>query len=159
MKKLRLMSSAAMLAFLSIGAMTFVSCTDDTECEVGYEGKDCNTEVRQKFIGNWTAQDTEVGGSQLPTYTASIAASNSGIDKLNIGGFSGLPSNGGFSANVVVTADGMTFRIPVQEPDNDGYQVYGQGTINAAGNTITVQYTIKQVSTQAEISYTGTWTK
>lgn len=53
----------------------------------------------------------------------------------------------------------MTFRIPVQEPDNDGYQVYGQGTINAAGNTITVQYTIKQVSTQAEISYTGTWTK
>src|SRR5690606_3596351 len=152
-------STAAMLALLSVGSMTFMSCDKTEDCEVGYEGKNCDVEVRAKFVGIWSAQDTEVGGADLPAYTANITKHSSNISKLNIGGFSGLPSNGGFAANVEVSADGTRFSIPAQEPDADGFQVSGSGTINSAGTTITVEYTIKNTATNQALSYTGVWNK
>ncbi len=47
------------LLYLSIIALAlaFAGCDDDNtpqECDEGFEGSDCNTEVRAKYIGTWT---------------------------------------------------------------------------------------------------------
>lgn len=38
-------------------SLFLISCSGD--CDLGYEGPDCLTEVRTKFIGLWTANDYE----------------------------------------------------------------------------------------------------
>lgn len=160
MRKARLILSASLLTIGTFSAVTFSSCSkDDPICPTGMEGKNCDVEIRTKFLGSWSASDKKEDGSQLPAYTANIVKNPSSIEKLNIGGFSGLPSNGGFAADVIVSASGMSFTIPTQEPDADGYTVHGGGTINTAGNALTVNYTITKVSTGETINYTGSWTK
>jgi hypothetical protein len=160
MRKARLILSASLLTIGTFSALTFSSCSkDDVACNTGYEGKNCDVEIRAKFVGTWSASDRKEDGTQLPAYTANIVRNPSSIEKLNIGGFSGLPSNGGFAADVIVSASGTTFTIPTQQPDSDGFTVQGNGTINSAGNSITVNYTITKVSTGASLNYTGTWSK
>lgn len=160
MKKARLILSAALLTVGGFSTLTMTSCgKDEVICETGYEGDDCKTEKREKFIGLWSAQDTKVGGADLPAYVANITKNSGNISQINIGGFSGIPQNGGFVANVIASSDGQSFSIPTQEPDNDGYQVRGNATLDATKTKLTVEYTITEVSTNDAISYTGTWTK
>lgn len=159
MKKARLILSASLLTIGTFSALTFTSCSkDDKICNEGYEGKNCDVEIRTKFLGVWSALDRKEDGTQLPAYTATIVKNPSSIAKMNIGGFSGIPSNGGFAADVIVNANGTSFTIPSQEPDADGYSVQGSGTLGST-NTITVNYTITKISTGQVNTYTGTWTK
>lgn len=152
MKKARLLLSGALLAFAGMTTMTFTSCQDDEVCPNGYEGKDCATEVRTKFLGTYAASDIDQDGDTY-TYTTSIAKDATDVTKMNIGNFSGL-----FDGTVTATTlSGYSFTIPNQEPDGDGYTVSGSGTIS--DNTISVSYTITQPVTSATTDYTGTWTK
>ncbi|PSK88821.1 hypothetical protein [Taibaiella chishuiensis] len=160
MKKARLLLTASMLTIAGFASVTLTSCSkDDKICNEGYEGSNCDVEVRTKFLGQWSAQDRKEDGTQLPAYTANVVKNPSSISKMNIGGFSGIPSNGGFAADVIVSASGTTFTIPPQEPDADGFSVEGNGFINSAGNSITVNYNITKISTGQVNKYTGTWTK
>jgi hypothetical protein len=78
MRKARLILSASLLTIGTFSAVTFSSCSkDDKICNVGYEGEDCKTLSRTKFVGKW-------GGTELctigdDTYTIEIAA-GSGSD-------------------------------------------------------------------------------
>ena len=158
MKSVKQLAFAALLSLGALGAVTMVSCNKEDDpigCPVGYEGDDCTTEIRAKFEGTWTAQDEETDGTELTAYNAVITKNASSITKLNIGNF----SDGFYQVNVVVNAATSTFDIPAQDPDDDGYQVEGSGSLNATTNVISVEYTITEVSSGSVKSYTGTWTK
>src|SRR5690606_12962713 len=91
MKKVRVMSSAAMVALMSFGAMTMVSCDKTEDCAAGYEGKDCTTEIRAEMLGTYDATDVEVDG---PTYSyAPIVSKNSSVTVVNIAKFGDFFSN------------------------------------------------------------------
>jgi hypothetical protein len=137
------------------------TCLEGTcNCETGYE-KDaqglCNTEVRAKFVDSWTvADDCSVSGTA--SYTVSVTASTANILEVKITNFWGT-----FVNQAVANIDGNTISIARQQPDNDNYFIIGQGTINAAGNTITwTNYTITDETNPASIvtdACTATWTK
>lgn len=140
-------------SFLAVAAMasviTISSCTKT--CDPGYEGNDCKTEVRAKFIGTYGASDSP--GSLVYSVTIGNGSSISAVV------ISSDFSDDYFVNNINATVDESTITIARQEPDNDNYFVEGTGTIS--GKTITWNYKIIDgtVSPETSISYTATWVK
>jgi hypothetical protein len=77
MKKTKLLLAASLL---SIGAFTttvMTSCSkDDKTCNLGYEGSDCKTLSRDKFIGQWKGHEACTLGTD--DYTITISPSSTG---------------------------------------------------------------------------------
>jgi hypothetical protein len=168
MKSIRNIALSALLTLGAFSAVTYTSCNKDEckdvvcqnggscvdgtcQCATGYEGTNCETEIRTKFVKTWTAKDTEVGGPALPVYTSPISKGAAVTDVL-ISDF----SDEYFINDVKATISGNTITIPSQTPDNDNYKVSGTGTYNATDKKITWTYTITD-PLGAIISYTGTW--
>lgn len=168
MKKVSIfgLSFLSALAFASI--MFFNACTSDPckdvvcmndgtcidgtcDCTTGYEGTDCSTESRTKFLGSWTVTDA-CSSSGTSSYTVSMTAGTSVID-VNITNFWGV-----FNNAVKATVSGSIISIATQEPDNDGFKVIGTGTIT--GTTISWSYTIDGTGAGSGIdNCTATWVK
>jgi len=164
MKKTKLVLAASLLALGSFTSVTMTSCSkDDKVCNTGYEGKNCDVEIRTKMLGTYTAADVNnANPSDAPSYVAQITVNTSSVSVVNISNFSGGGSVGGFSnlvtSNIVSSADGISFTIPTQTPDNDGYSVSGSGTYTTSTKKIAIQYTIADPQGQTN-NYTGTWTQ
>ena len=96
MKKARLILTASMLTIAGFSAVTLSSCSKDDEvCPVGYEGSDCKTLSRTKFIGNWTG--TDICGSGQ--YDIDLSVGTSSVSEVTA-----LVNNaGGFGTNVTIT--------------------------------------------------------
>jgi hypothetical protein len=97
-------------------------------CAVGYEGSDCGTLVRAKFIGTHNANETCTSGNDV--YSITINAVTSDDKKVQIVNL----YNAGISVNGEVNADGG-ITIPNQ-PFGSGII---SGTISATG---AVSYTV-----------------
>ncbi len=170
MKSIRRIALTAAVVLSAFGATTYTSCNTDEckdvvcanggtcnstdgscSCATGYEGATCATEQRAKFIKSWSATDTEVGGSMLPSYS-SIVVSGTSVTEVRIAGF----SDDYFTNNVVATVSGNTITIANQTPDNDGYKVSGSGTLNSTDGKLTWSYTITNPLNVAK-TYSGTW--
>ena len=102
----------AFAAFLAIGAfsvVTYTSCTKDEckdvvcnnggtcaggscSCPAGYEGTNCDSKTRDKFVGTWQGQD--ICTSKTYTISLTIGASSDDVKVIvnNPGGF-GTPIN------------------------------------------------------------------
>lgn len=78
MKKVRLILSASMLTIAGFTAMTtMTSCGDDEKvCNTGYEGSDCKTLSRDKFIGQWSGTEDCTIGDDSYTITLSASSTN-----------------------------------------------------------------------------------
>ncbi len=117
------------------------TCTDGTcSCPSGYEGANCDTKSNAKFINAAGWQVTEDGtSSSAATYVVNITANSTIANGIYI-------SNvwDSFTATVNATVDGNNITIARQQPDNDGFYVEGNGTINTNLNpvTITVKYKV-----------------
>lgn len=150
MKKARLILSA----FLTVGTLatvTLSSCSKDEVCPVGYEGKNCATEMRAKFIKTWSANETS--GSQQLVYTCNIAA---GVN-INQVVISSAFSDNFFNNNINATVDGNTITIATQKPDGGSspYSVEGSGTYS--GGQINWSYLIIKDATGDKITAQGVW--
>lgn len=130
------------------------------DCAVGYEGLNCETLSRSKFINasGWSASET---GSQsgASTFSVDITANSSDDAAVYI---QNVWNN--FTNDVNATVSGNTITIPRQEPDNDDYFVEGSGTINTTvtPNVITVDYKVTDETVPAAIitdDVNGTWTQ
>lgn len=168
MKSIRNIAFSALLTMGALSAVTYTACNKDKckdvvcqnsgvcndgncSCTTGYEGANCETEVRAKVLKTWTASDKKVSdGSSLPTYS-SIIVKGTGVSDILISNFSDL-----FTNDVKASISGNTITVLSQAPDNDGYTVEGTATYNAADKTISWSYTIKNPTLQS-ISYTGKW--
>jgi hypothetical protein len=168
---IKILSFAAILGFFATSCNTdpckdvvcgdFGTCNEGTcACETGYEQNLdglCNTEIRAKFKGTWNVLDacnTSGSGSFICSVTDANTTNNLQLKITNVWDQ--------FTNQVNATVDGNTITFSRQAPDNDGYFVSGSGTINAAGNTITMSYTVTDETDPNNITTdicTSTWTK
>ena len=131
--------------------MTTSSCTKT--CDAGYEGSDCKTLVRAKYLGTWTINGHDNATPQ-GTYTnkdLTIAAGgSSSVFTLSLTSVSlSLVYTG------TLAADGVTFNIdPIT---TGGYSYTGTGTFSSAS---AMTFTLTEVggtpTTTTIYSFTGT---
>ncbi len=135
-------SFLAIAAFAAVSSIT--SCTKT--CDPGYEGSDCKTEIRAKFIGQFQGPETCTVGTD--NYTVTITRSSS--DALKIV-FTNV-YNQAYTATA--TVDGSSFTVESQTVATN-VTVSGTGTIS--GNTLTFTYTIATVGAASNTcTFTGT---
>jgi len=137
---------------MALGLFSAQSCSKT--CDAGYEGTDCKTESRAKFYKSWLATETKTGSSTPSTFSVTIGSgSTTDVTKISIGNFSDV-----FVNDVTATVDGDKFTIPSQNPDADRYTIVsGTGTYNKSTKQIAIDYSVKNDTTNATFSYTGTW--
>jgi len=158
------------LAIASLAAGMFImnACTDpckdvtclnggvcdegDCICATGYEGTDCATESRTKFIGSYEFIDGCYPGINN---TANISTSAEGVTKVNISNILGDDLGGSAKA----TIDGSKITIAsqqVMDKDNDPWTVEGKSTGTFANNafSISMQITYGTSSQSCLFSFT-----
>lgn len=123
------------------------TCLDGTcECDLGYEkDKDgnCTVATRDKFLGNYTVNETcSNSGTATPYPVGIIAGVN--INEVKMNGVYGPVASGGFAKSVVATVSGNTLTIARQQPDGDNIYIVGSGTIVTTSTPvkINVSYTV-----------------
>lgn len=110
------------------------SCT----CKDGYEGVTCETEVREKFMGNFQIYETCLTSSQAYEYPSTISA-GSGLRYIEISNFRDESTYLPVVAKVV----GETELIIEPQFPKGSQEVSGTGFINETRDTITIEYEFK----------------
>jgi hypothetical protein len=111
------------------------SCSDGTcDCTAGYEGDDCGTEMREKFLGGYTV--SEICNGETYAYTMNITESGTSVSNIFLVNFGGL----GFNAEARV--NGSSLVIPSATIDVQGEAVTYEGSGSLSGNILTITYTI-----------------
>lgn len=171
MKSFKHIALGAFLTLSTFGAVLYTSCSKDKckdvvcqnggtckdgdcVCTTGYEGTNCETLSRTKFVKSWSASDLITGGSTPLSYTANISAGvGADITQVIIG--NSFSDNFYVVGPITATVSGSTITIPNQNPDGNKYSLSGSGTL--ANGKITWSYTIKNDSTSVSQVYSGTW--
>lgn len=127
-----------------IGSISFLSSCDKV-CDEGYEGDDCKTQIRAKFLGAWQGPETCTVGTD--NYTLTIASSSTDVLKITLTNIYGSA----FVASATVS--GSNFTVANQ---NVGASVTVQGSGSVNGNALTFTYTIADGSTSNTCTFNGT---
>lgn len=167
MKSIRNIAFSALLAVGAFTMVTYTACNTDEckdvvcnnggtcvsgtcNCPTGYEGTDCSTLSRAKFIGTWTGSDK--CGNDVYNVTMSIAESSNEVQAL-------ITNPGGFGNNITITGvvsstDELTFTN--QSAGGNGRLI--NGTMMVDGNALTFTYTVTD-AIGGDASCEGTYAK
>lgn len=119
----------SVLVFASMAALlTVSSCTK--ECDPGYEGDDCKTEMRAKFIDDWLVSGTDTDGDTYTNVPVEVASSSVEVDRVAI--------TWDNSVNFYGNVEGSNLTIPSQTVGGEAFS--GSGTVS--GNTINFTITV-----------------
>lgn len=137
MKKIIICCIAAttLLASCKPDACEDVNCSngicDDGNCfcDVGFEGANCDTEERQKFIAEYTAEENCNPGDF--DYDISITANPTSISHVTVSNL------GDFNFDIEATVDGTDISI---DSESNGYTVVGSGMLS--NGLLTLEYTL-----------------
>ena len=100
-------------------------------CLTGYDGPNCATASRERFVGDWTVAETCEGNAVVYDCAITLGGNLSTIL------FQGL---GGGGVAVTGTVSGLDVEIPEQYM-MQGY-ILGRGSLDTAARVISVDYTI-----------------
>jgi hypothetical protein len=147
MKRVKSLLAVASLAF---GLFIMNACSDpckdvtclnggvcdegDCICATGYEGTDCGTEMRTKFLGSYSFIDGCYPGT---TTSSTIATSVDGVNRVNVTNILGTSLGGTAKA----TINGTNITIPsqsVNDIDNDVWTVEGMSTGTLTSNSFSI---------------------
>ncbi|MCW3125470.1 MAG: hypothetical protein JWO03_1128 [Bacteroidetes bacterium] len=122
-------------------------------CKNGYEGSDCSTLSRIKFLysGYHVSETDDHGGSG--NYNSSVLVSTNQIDQVYLLHVAG--SN--FTNTVAATCKGSVITIPIQKPDVGQLYIHGSGSIS--GGTIHLSCQIGDSLGASLATFTSTWTR
>ncbi len=160
MKRMKTVAFTLLLAFGAFSAITYTSCSKDEckdvtcvngtciggacSCPTGYEGTQCQTESRTKFIHQYT-----VNASCQASYVANITAgTGSDVTQVVISNLANMNSAAGTTTTVTATVNGNEITIPEQNVvgfTSATITASGSGTI--ANGVITMNYTVKAGTT------------
>ncbi len=161
-----------LLIFMALGTSVLLnSCKDDDPCDgvdclnggicndgtctclIGYEGSNCGTEIRNKFLAAYNCTNTCFPGT---SYSSSASPSAVDVSKFiitNMGNVGGL--------DVVAKATGGTIFVienqTVTDNDGDSWTMSGQGSL--VGNVITANITYVYNPNQNTFTCTESWVK
>ncbi len=159
MRPLRNIAFSALLTIGTFTAVTYTSCTKDEckdvvcqnggtcisgtcSCPTGYEGSNCQTLSRDKFVGTYIG--TEQCTSGTDAYTIVLAASSGALNLT----FTNI-YNQGYTATCTVTGKN-TFSFSGSQLTTS---FTGNGTLN--GNQLTVAYQITSPAANNSCTFTG----
>ena len=111
---------------------------------MGYEGSNCETLSRTKFLGVFSGNETCTVGTD--TYAITCSANADDL-KFNIQNLYNQ------SLTAIASANGNAFTIPNQTV---GASITASGSGTITGNNITVTYTISYGVTSNTCTFTGT---
>lgn len=115
-------------------------CVDGScQCELGFEGPNCETEQRLAFVGEYAVEEACNLGDF--SYTIEIIASPDDIRKVTITNFAD------FGLDVDALVDGTTIEIPSQMVDNK--TLSGSGEL--VSDLLNIEYTLVPDSGQTLI--------
>lgn len=126
------------------GILAVSSCTKT--CDEGYEGSDCKTEVRAKFLGNYHGTEQCTAGND--EYNVVIAASSTDVVKVTISNV----YNQGFTATASVSGSSLTIE---SQTVVSGVVVSGTGSVSGDGKNLTLTYSIGDGTTNNSCTFTG----
>lgn len=117
--------SALLLGAFAMGTS---SCTKT--CDPGYEGSDCKTEVRAKYIGSYRVSGTDTDGDTYTNVPVSIANSSTDVEKVILT----------WDGAVVLTGDVSSTGITFPSQTTAGETISGTATLTntTLGLTLTV---------------------
>ncbi len=161
-----------LLIFMALStSVMFNACKDDNPCDgvdcknggicnngncaclTGYEGTDCGTETRAKFLAAYNCTNTCFSGVQ---YQQSISPSSVEVSKMiisNLGNTAGLNVVARATGGSVFTIDNQT----VSDASGDSWTISGTGALTGAIVTANVSYTYNPTS--QNLTCTESWTK
>jgi hypothetical protein len=112
------------------------TCLNGTcDCTTGFEGDDCNTEMREKFIGGYVV--SEVCNGEQYAYQMNIINSGTSVSNVFLVNFGGLDIN----AEAVVNNNSLTIPSATIMVQGESLTFEGSGTID--GNILTITYVIE----------------
>ena len=118
-------------------------------CTAGYEGTDCGTAYNAKFVGTFNLSVNNCDTVALDPYPVAITASATDPASLTVGGLYENPTGTTVTATIE-SSNTNQFNIAEQVFDdnatNDNLTITGTGTITDDGNTLTITYTLFNVT-------------
>jgi hypothetical protein len=159
MRQIKQIAFSALLTISAFGAVVYTSCNKDEckdvvcqnggtcsegkcTCPTGFEGTNCETKSRDKFIGTYAGSEICTVGTD--NYTMTIAT-NSDALKLTMTNL----YNESYTATCNMTAtDAFSF-------SGSSGAVTFSGTGKLVSNTLTVTYTITNAATTNSCTFTG----
>lgn len=133
-------------SFLVVAVMASVasisSCTKT--CDLGYEGSNCKTEVRAKYLGNFNGSEACTSGTS--TIAVNVLTVTSDVTKVTFSNLYGA----GFNTTGTVQADGS---ITIAT------QTFGTGSISGSGAINAGKVKVTYVVTAGGAADNCTWTQ
>lgn len=108
-------------------------------CNSGWEGDECETEERAKFIGSFSVYETCITSSQDYNYLSTIKEGEDGLLSIAIYNFRDDET---YAPVIATVEDGTNLLIEPQKPKGT-QEVSGTGYINDTRDTITIDYEFK----------------
>lgn len=160
------LSNILVLFTLATGLFIMNACTDPCKdvtcknggvceegeciCAEGYEGEDCGTEWREKFIGTWN----QLAQCDNKNFTSVISKSSENVRTVII---SNILGDWGGNGKATINENQIT--IPEQQvidKDGDPWTIKGLSTGTLSGNTFTinVQFTFGTNSIPCQLTFT-----
>jgi hypothetical protein len=122
-----------------VSCLNGAACADGKcLCTTGYEGDNCGTETRAKFLSTYNVTESCPSGNF--NYQITITTSSAGVDRVIINNF------GGYGVSVSGTISGSSINIPTQQVDVQGTAATFSGGGQLNGNIMTITYTISSGS-------------
>jgi hypothetical protein len=113
-------------------------------CETGYEGTNCDAEMRAKFFGTYRVSGTDTDGDSYTNVPVKIEAASANAQAVIITWDNSVVMNGNSSASTTIT-------IPTQTVSGDAVS----GTITGGGSTITMVLAVGSGTDAFTITATG----
>jgi hypothetical protein len=160
MNRIKNIAFSALLSLGAFSAITYTACNKDEckdvvcqnggtcvsgtcSCPTGYEGNNCETKSRDKFIGTYIGQENCTIGNDNYTITVTTSSENIKLIVTNL-------YNQGFTATGTMTASN-TFSLS----GSQGSTSY-TGTGSLANNQLTIQYSITSPAATNSCTFVGT---
>jgi hypothetical protein len=127
--------STLLIATALVGTLSISSCTKT--CDAGYEGSDCKTEVRTKYVATYKVSGTATntnGSAPITDLLVAVTSASSGVQDLN---FTYTLSGTTYSLKGTLQADGTSLNFATQTTNSLSYS--GSGSF--AGTTLNLNLT------------------
>lgn len=155
MSKIKNVLFTAAITLGTFGTVTYTSCSKDAckdvacsnggtcvsgscSCPSGYEGSNCSTESRAKYVGDYQASGTDNAGGTYTNWTLSFASSGTSVNTMTLT-FKNTAGATVFSFPITVTFSSTSASTFIINSTTVGSFTYtGNGSLSTTTATVTV---------------------